>query len=337
MKNQHKPVQVKLGLLKLADEMGSVSKACQMMNISRDSYYRFRSLYDKAGVEGLKEVNRRKPLLKNRVSAGVESAVRQCAYNSPEHGQQKTSDILKARNISVSASGVRSIWVRNDLETFTKRIQAIRAKILQGEVQATRQHIDLMKRAEKLSPPDNIELGGPGFLCFQGLRPLGHLQGIGQVYQHVFLDYYSRYAFVRATTAKAPSSAIDFLESDVLPWFQSKHVLVKTVISDRGQTFCGRGTRNDYQKLLETRGIRHQFRSSRATRKAEPWTQFTNTMKAEFYRFSLRERAAWNMDELQNAIDRWIDFYNHERPNTSQFCYGKTPLKTFLASFSMRS
>ena len=54
-------VKHKVGLLNLADELGNISKACKMMGVSRDTFYRYKEAVDDGGVESLFDKNRRVP------------------------------------------------------------------------------------------------------------------------------------------------------------------------------------------------------------------------------------------------------------------------------------
>lgn len=199
-------IKHKVGLLNLAEELNNVSKACKVMGVSRDTFYRYQELVEEGGLDNLINRSRRAPNTKNRVDPVIEQAVIDYAIDQPAHGQHRTSNELRKKGIFVSGSGVRSIWVRHDLENFKKRLKALEAKIqADGIALSDAQIAALEKKKNDDEACGEIETEHPGYLGSQDTFYVGNLKGVGRIYQQTFVDTYSKIAFCKLYTTKTPS------------------------------------------------------------------------------------------------------------------------------------
>jgi winged helix-turn helix protein len=130
MNTAQKVIKVKVGLVELAKQLGKVSQACKVMGFSRDSFYRFKELYDEGGEVALQELSRRKPNFKNRVIPEGEAAVEALALEQPAWGQVRAATEVAKRGMPSSPAGVRCVWQRQGLENLNKRLRALEAKVV---------------------------------------------------------------------------------------------------------------------------------------------------------------------------------------------------------------
>lgn len=195
MNTQQKVIKNKLGLLKLAETLGNVSQVCKVFGYSRDSFYRFKELYEAAGEQGLQEISRQKPCFKNRIDKHIEDAIVEMAFQQPAYGQHRISNELKKRGLFVSPGGVRSVWQRYNLETFTKRLKALKAKVAQeGLILTESQLVALERSKDEKEAHGEIETEHPGYLLSQDTYYVGTIKGVGRIYQQTVIDTYSKVA-----------------------------------------------------------------------------------------------------------------------------------------------
>jgi hypothetical protein len=328
---EEKIIKPKLGLLELSKQLGSVSQACRVMGYSRDTFYRFKELYEKGGEEGLREISRKKPCLKNRMPEAIEKAVIAIAVEFPAYGQLRASNELKMRGMMVSSSGVRSVWKRNDLESFKKRLKALEAKVAQDGIILSEEQLAALERAKDIKEAHGeIETHHPGYLGSQDTYYVGNIKGVGSIYQQTFVDTYSRVAIVKLYTDKSAITAADALNDRILPFFEKEGIPLLRILTDRGTEYCGKPEHHAYQLYLGIEDIDHTKTKANHPQTNGICERFHRTMQNECYAILFRKKLYSSIEELQTDVDEWIRKYNHDRPHSGRFCFGKTPYQTFL-------
>jgi transposase InsO family protein len=325
-------IRNKLGLINLAQELGNVSKACKIMGLSRDTFYRYQAAAASGGLEALIDKPRSKPNRLNRTDAPTEAAVVAYAFEQPAHGQTRAANELRKRGVFISSGGVRNVWLRNGLGRFQERLAFLERKMAEsgGAILTEAQVVALERKREDDLACGEIETAHPGYLGSQDTFYVGNLKGVGRIYQQTFVDTYSKWASAKLYTTKKPITSADLLNDRVLPFFEEQGMGLLRVLTDRGTEFCGVVDQHDYELLLAVNDIDHTKTKARHPQTNGICERFHKTILQEFYQVAFRKKYYRTLEELQADLDEWLDHYNAERTHQGKMCCGRTPMQTVL-------
>lgn len=319
----------KLSLLQLAEELGNVSKACQLMGYHRDSFYEIKRAFQTGGVAALVEQRRgpRGPH-PNRVAPEVEQAVLDFCLAQPTKGAQFVANQLRLQGVEVSPSGVRGVWQRHDLLKRHQRLLRLEAHARDTTFVLSDAQMRLLEKAGSDVVPQHVESSAPGELLNQDTFYWGTLKGVGKVYVQVVVDTFCSLAFAKVYTSKMPVTAADTLYERVLPFYEALGVPVQAVLTDNGREFCGKPDQHPFELLLAVEGIEH-----RTTRIATPRTngfveRMNRTLLDECFRVAGRQTWYLTPAEIQRDLDAFLRYYNLERSHQGYRLKGRTPAQS---------
>ncbi len=137
---------------------------------------------------------------------------------------------------------------------------------------------------------------------------------------------------IQALTLLVSLVAADLLNDRVVPWFEQQGLPLLRILTDRGTEYCGNREHHEYQLYLAIEDIDHSKTRARRSQSNSICERFHKTIQHEFYNIAFRKKTYHSVEELQQDLDGWIDYYNEQRPHSGRYCYGKTPLQTFADS-----
>jgi transposase InsO family protein len=164
---------------------------------------------------------------------------------------------------------------------------------------------------------------------------VGNIKGVGHIYQQTFIDTYTKVAFCKLYDRKNALVAADMLNDAVIPFFDFQGIPLLRILTDRGSEYCGKREHHEYALYLDLENIEHSKTKARSPQTNGICERFNKTCKDEFYSVAFRKKVYRSIDEIQLDLNEWVKQYNHERTHSGKYCYGKTPMQTFMDSIPL--
>lgn len=334
MKEMYRQEQYKLTLLKTAEHLKNVEKACKIFNVSRQYYYNVKKLYEQYGISGLREKERKDPEMPNKTPSEKEREILAYSIKNPTYGKERVSGQLSLKGVFITASGVASIWRRNKMSKRRERLQRFEETHLGEWGSMTKEQMDMLLSHSQELKEQHVISDYPGNLLCQDTLELGRLKGIGRMFVQVVIDTHGSYGFAKIFTSKTQVETADVLIDKVLPMYSSLGIPVNSILTDNGKEYCG-VEGHFYEDLLASLNIEHRRTKVRSPKTNGFVERFNRTLLEEFFVIRMREKWFTSIEELQADLDAWLWYYNFERSHQGYRVRGRTPFQV-LTDFSVR-
>lgn len=299
----------------------NVSKTCNLFGISRTAYYKWLKRYKKYGVEGLLNKKPSKPKMPNETPAYIEEEVLEIVKIHPEYGPQRISYDLDSDGIKLSNTCVYKILKRKGLNKRESRCLYAGGNF----------KIPLVEKNQSTLcfTMDNIENSYPGFMMLQGTV---HIEGLIKkvpVYQITVIDCFSRFAFAKLYNKKSTNNVIDMLETVVLPVFRVLEIDIKAITTNASKEYATNyeNSKHRYETFVKKIAINHYILTVEDKKKLLLLNNFNEDIYNKVYRkFIIKEKKS-SIEELNNALNDYLTYYNFKKNIHEGPCANKTPVK----------
>lgn len=318
----------------------NVAQTCREFGISRTLYYRWYKAYAEQGMEGLGERPRR-PVMPNRVDRKAERMILAHAARYPQDGPRRISYELENEGIHVGETGIYNVLRRSgltrrgDRERYAREMKERRKKGRIGEAGARTPSTAGMAAIQKREPLDyrlkRPEHAKPGYISYQAIQYLGKLPGLGKVYQYIVLDSYSRLAILKLYPRRSADDLIDFMSMRIMPLLKTFDLRIDHLVTSSSLEFSTSWERgmHKYTNYLHKLGITQAAFAAGRREVFEPLHEFTALLAREFYKPQLSllagEGGAASLEQLEQRLNEYLNFYNYNRPLDSGVNKGQIP------------
>jgi transposase InsO family protein len=306
-----------------------VTQLCREAGISRSRFYELRARYRQYGEAGLRPTPRPAQRPDCQLPEPLVDAIVAYAVEHPTHGARTIALVLATPRFGgwrVSHGGVANVLRRAGLSRRPARLAAAES-LAASEGGPLTERVLRRVRAIERAKPVHIGSDTPGEELFLDTFYVGHLKGVGKVWQLSAVDGASSFAVARVVAGEKTAAVMArFLADDVLPAIRRAGLRLMTATSDNGPEF-GRA----FGDACRAAGVRHHRIPPRSPNLNAFVERFQGTVLHLHYRVAFRYRYYASAATIDADLQAFLRFYNFERPHRGYRTRGRTPASIFFS------
>ena len=323
MRSEGFNAHTKYRIIQHALKGNNISKTCELFGISRTTFYNWQNAYQKYGITGLENKERKKPKMPNRVSKVVEREILAYISRYPEDGPRRIYYELKAEGIDVGETGIFNVLKRYELTRKQQRIEYSKNKILRNKSNKGND--------KEISKLIDLEKFYPGYLITQKIDFMGTFEGIGRIYQYSFYDADSKWVEVKLYNRKNDIDIWSFFESKLVYLLEIFDLSIENLVTEKEREFLPYFLRSHkYDEIISSYNINHFFSSVGDTDVFQGIMEMNEFLVTEFYNKIPLNKELNSFIKLDSVINNFIREYNFTNIITEGPNIGKTPAKIVL-------
>jgi transposase InsO family protein len=311
---------MRLQVIRRASEIGP-SAACREAGISRTLFYRWEKRLARYGVDGLHPKRQHaRPGPPPQLSPQAERQILAVAIAQATWGCRRLAAyVARWWRLKVAPSTVQRLLRRHGLGTRRERLLVLEHQSAHETGLLTERTRRTLWQA-RYGRMRHVEATGPGELVCLDTFYIGKLKGVGPVWQITACDAASSYGVAAILPALTHQAAAAFLRDTLLPTFAQAGWPIQRVLTDGGNEFKG-----TFDEVCVARGLRHT-----RTKPRHAWTngfveRLQQTILHEHWRVVFRRTYFTGRAALDRTLQRFMRFYNFERPHHGYRVRGRTP------------
>ena len=120
-----------------------------------------------------------------------------------------------------------------------------------------------------------------------------------------------------------------------IPFFEQHDLKLMRMITDRGTEYRRNRENHEYELYLAVGDVDHSKIKAKSPQTNGICERFNRTVQNEFYAIAFRKKIYTTIEQLQKDLDTWMNSYNTERTHSGRYCFGKTPMQTFIEGITI--